>query len=121
MPRGGKQPGAGRPHALARTTREAVQLERQLRDKVIPTLVKLADNYEKLVDVATKMALNGDDKMLRLLIELPFKLLNLQDSTQSKFDQLRRKWTYEETAPAVADEREQGKRPPIDVGHQTLP
>jgi hypothetical protein len=72
--KGGRRPRAGRPAELQRQLKEAKALAAQMRVAVRSGLLKLADDYPALLEIAVNLAMQGDTKVLLHLLELPAKM-----------------------------------------------
>lgn len=96
--------------------RENEALAEKLKRQVNVALGVVEQNYEALVRSAVADALSGDKQMKRFLIEMPFKIIQLTDTQDTPFGELRRKWstTYsEETVIPVGDATPEAHRGPV--------
>jgi hypothetical protein len=91
----GKHPGnqGGRPTSLARVDQKDLASRSKILDTLNASLDKLAANYDDLMDQAIDMAKNGDRQVLLKLLELPYKVVNLDAPNQTGFDGLKERWT----------------------------
>ena len=88
MPSGGNH-GGGRPPSLVRASRENTKFATRLKEVVNVTLDEVAPRYKELVQKGIEMALSGNQAMLKLFIELPFKSLDFSDAPEGPLDYLR--------------------------------
>ena len=94
----------GRPSNLEVSVREFRKQEKYLRQQVSLALPILGDHYPELIRKAVQIALSDTDKveqarMLRFLVELPFKYVPMEEEAESLAGRLREKWTREIYAP----------------------
>lgn len=112
MGRGGKRPGAGRPRDIQRLSKELDVVRRQLKDQISVGMSVLAEGYAGLINEALRLARSGsvDDikrgMLIMRLIELPFRVMNLDEPTKTPFDGVREKWTYERVSNEDNESRE---------------
>ncbi|HHT9130897.1 MAG TPA: hypothetical protein ACFYED_00220 [Candidatus Tripitaka californicus] len=89
---------AGRPTNPEVSIREYRKQEKYLRQQVSRMLPILGDAYPELIQKAVHIALHDTTgeglRMLRFLIELPFKYVPVEEEADTLASQLREKWTH---------------------------
>jgi hypothetical protein len=110
MPGGGPRKGTGpKVHKALAKPGPAPNLEvqseasetkaRVLKYKFNKGLATLASIYPEVIGWAIDKARGGDGAMIRHLIDLPLRVLDLSDEQKTPFDGLREKWTLERSIP----------------------
>lgn len=90
MPSGGNH-GGGRPPLLAKQSKENARLAVRLKEVVNVTLDELTPRYRDLVRKGVDLALGGNQAMLKLFIELPFRSLDFSEAPESALDEVRKR------------------------------
>ena len=120
----------GRPTNLEVSVREFRKQEKYLRQQVSLALPILCDHYLELIRKAVQIALSDTDKveqarMLRFLVELPFKYVPMEEEAESLAGRLREKWTREIYAPKAevdgSTEKESDTGDIVDAEYRVVP